>query len=111
MWRHHACQYLPRIPLKHTQAVHPAAIELDQVANIREPQVMAVRRAIGEMFEADGLGLLLSGTLPGPGAPWNWRLMAIARPTVRSLGAASHAAAPVTMETKPAGAGIRLLKV
>src|SRR3712207_7081052 len=25
----------------------------------------------------------------GPGAPWNWRLMAIARPTVRSLGGGS----------------------
>src|SRR5262245_38127489 len=57
------------IALKHTQAVHPAAIELDQGANIRAPQVMAVRWAIGEMFEADGLCWLLSGTLPGAWRP------------------------------------------
>src|SRR5262249_42623627 len=47
----------------------PAALELDEVANIREPQVMTVGRAIGEMFKAGHVGLRIAGTRPGPRGP------------------------------------------
>src|SRR5215468_11231043 len=104
MRRHHPGHDLPRIAFDNTDTIDPAALELDEVANIREPQVMAVRWAIGEMFKAGHVGLRIAGTLPGPRAPWNWRLMAIARPTVLSLGGGSSRCCPSKpwMRNRPA---------
>ena len=69
MWGCHPGQNLPRIAFDNTDAIDPAALELDEVANIREPEVMAVGRAIGEMFEAGHVGLRLVATLPGTWSP------------------------------------------
>ena len=65
----HAGQNFTRIALDNTDAIDPAAVQLDQVANIGEPQVMAIRGAIGQMFEADLVRLIISGTLPGAWCP------------------------------------------
>jgi hypothetical protein len=69
----HAGHNLPRIALDNTDAIDPAAIQLDQGANIGEPQVMARRGAIGQMCEADRVRLIISGTLPGA-----WRSVELA---------------------------------
>src|SRR5262249_54992959 len=50
-----------------TDTVDPAAVQLHEVANIGEPQVMAIGGAIGQVFEADGLWVIIAGTLPGAG--------------------------------------------
>src|SRR5207253_6987918 len=69
MWGCHPGHNLPRIAFDNTDAIDPTALQLDEVTNIRVPQVMTIRRTIGEMLEADRLRVLISGTLSGDWGP------------------------------------------
>lgn len=69
MRRRHPGHNLPRIAFDNTDALDPAPSELDEGAHIRDPQVLAVRRARGEVFEAGHIGLRIAGTLPGSWGP------------------------------------------
>jgi hypothetical protein len=112
MRRRHPGHKLPRIAFDNTDAIDPAAIELDEVAHIREPQVMAVGRARGEMFAAGHVGLRIAGTLPGARGPMELAIDGHRSPHGSlTRGRLLTLLLQSAMDAKPASTGIRLLEV
>jgi hypothetical protein len=66
MRRDYPRQKLPGIAFDNADAVDPAAIQLDQGANLGASHVMTLLGTIGQRLEAGLGGLLISGTAPGP---------------------------------------------
>jgi hypothetical protein len=103
---------LPRIAFDQPQTRDPAALELDEVAHIRAPQVLAVRRALRERCEAGHVRLRITGTLPGTWGPMALAIDGHGAPHgALTRGRLLTVLPQSALDAKPAGAGIRLLEV